>query len=354
VIVVGVDPHKKTHTAVAVDAATGEVLATRTVPARRAGHERLVHWVRTLHAPVRMAIEDGRHVSGGLEAVCVLAGLEVVRVPVRLMGQARRAGRERGKSDPIDALAVARAALSHPDLPVARLAGPERDIRLLVDYREDLVRERTRTLTRLRWRLHELDPDLEVPPRALDRRKWLAHVAGRLEGRGELQARLARTELARAGALSGEIDALEQELAAMVAAEAPALRELPGCGPLTAAKLVGEIAGVGRFASAAKLARYAGVAPIPACSGTRTRHRLDRHGNRQLNCALHRLAVNQGRLHPPAREFLARAEAAGKSRREALRSLKRHLANVVYRLLVRASNLDDVTAGAPSLAPALT
>jgi transposase len=352
VIVVGVDPHKKTHTAVAVDAMSGELVGERTVPARRRGYERLLRWARSLGGELRFALEDGRHVSGGLERFLLVSGVEAVRVQPRLMGQARRAGRERGKSDPIDALAVARAALRHPELPPARLAGAERDIRLLVDYREDLVAERTRIQQRLRWRLHELDPDLEVPPRALDRAKWRAHVAAFVADRPETQARVSRDELARVAELTAQIDALERELAERVAAHAPELVALPGCGPLTAAKLVGEIAGVERFQSAAQLARHAGVAPIPASSGARARHRLDRSGNRQLNCALHRLAVNQGRVYPPARAYLARVEAGNHTRREALRCLKRHLANVVFRLL--HANAETVNAAGASPVPALT
>lgn len=120
----------------------------------------------------------------------------------------------------------------------------------------------------------------------------------------------------------------------MARAQAPQLLELPGCGILTAAKLLAETAGAKRLASDAKFARLAGVAPIPASSGNRVRRRLDRGGNRQLNCVLHRIAVTQGRIHPPAREFLARKQAEGKSRMEALRCLKRHLARRVWRLLL--------------------
>ena len=117
--------------------------------------------------------------------------------------------------------------------------------------------------------------------------------------------------------------------ALLVKAQAPQLLELQGCGALTAAKLIAETAGAKRFASDAKFARLAGVAPIPASSGKRIRHRLDRGGNRQLNCALHRIAVTQGRVHPPAREFLAKKQAEGKTRIEALRCLKRHLARTI-------------------------
>ena len=176
-IVIGIDPHKKTHTAVALDATTGQVLDQITVAATHPGHRRLVRWARSLGGQIRVALEDVRHVSGRLERLLVEQEICVVRVPPRLMGQARRAGRERGKSDPIDALAVARAALSHPDLPSARLEGPDLDLHLLVAHREDLVAERTKIQGRLRWHLHMLDPELEIPPRALDRRVWLGRVS---------------------------------------------------------------------------------------------------------------------------------------------------------------------------------
>lgn len=129
----------------------------------------------------------------------------------------------------------------------------------------------------------------------------------------------------------------------MVKEQAPQLLELEGCGSLTAAKLIAETAGAKRLASDAKFARLAGVAPIPASSGNRVRHRLDRGGNRQLNCALHRIAVTQGRVHAPAREFLARKQAEGKSRMEALRCLKRHLARRVWGLLVNSEFDQSVT-----------
>jgi transposase len=126
---------------------------------------------------------------------------------------------------------------------------------------------------------------------------------------------------------------LEREIRALVELEAPQLLAETGCGPLTAAKLIGEIAGADRFATDAKLARAGGAAPIPVSSGRRDRHRLDRGGNRQLNLALHRLAVNKARLDPDTAAYLQRKQAEGKSRMEALRCLKRHLARRVWRLL---------------------
>jgi len=135
VIVIGIDPHKQTHTAVAIDKATGQVLAEITVRARRQGFERLVEWSRHLDRQRLFAIEDGRHVSGHLERHLIARGERSVRVPPRMMGEARRTDRVWGKSDPVDATAVARAALAHPDLPEAILAGPEREIGLLVAHR---------------------------------------------------------------------------------------------------------------------------------------------------------------------------------------------------------------------------
>jgi transposase len=346
VIVIGVDPHKQTHTGAAVVAATGVRAGERSVRARQGGHEQLLVWARELDGERLWALEDCRHVSGALERFLLARGERVLRVPPRLMGQARQRGRERGKSDTVDALAVARAALREPDLPVARLAGPEREIRLVHDHRADLVGERTRIQNRLRWHLHDLDPELEIPTGALDRRVWLERLGRRLARLEQgVQVRICRELVARCRELSRRVDELERQLAALLREQAGELLDLVGCGTLTAAQLVGEVAGVERFASDAKLAKHSGAAPLPASSGQQQRYRLNRKGNRQLNCALHRIAVTQGRLHPPARAYLARKQAEGKSRIEALRCLKRHLARVVYRIL------KTIAARRPTLTP---
>jgi transposase len=335
-IVIGADTHKRSHTVGAVDGATGRVLADRTVRANRRSFEDLLAWGRGVGGDRVWAIEDCRHVSGALERFLLVRGERVVRVAPKLMAETRRSARERGKSDVIDAIAIARAAIREglDTLPIAQLAGAERDVRLLVDHRERLVAQRTALINDLRWHLHDLSPELEIPPRALIGGRWQERVAGRL-ARSEQSARvrIARDELRRVRELTRSIDALERELAGLVADLAPRLLAEPGCGVLTAAKLIGEIAGIGRFATDAKLARIAGSAPLPASSGRTDRHRLDRGGNRQLNCALHRLAVTKSRLDPETAAYLARKQADGKSRREALRCLKRHLARRVWHLL---------------------
>lgn len=354
-IVIGVDPHKQSHTAAAVDEVTGELRGERVVRARVEGHEGLLAWARTLDRERLWALEDCRHVSVALERFLLGRGERVVRVPPKLMAGARRSARQRGKSDAIDALAVARAALRERELPVAALEGASREIRLLLDHREDLVGERTRAQNRLRWHLHELDPELQLPAGCLDRRVWLEQITRRL-ARSEqtVQVRICRELVRRIGQLTRRERELERELRALVEAEAPALLALPGCGVLTAAKLIGETADATRFANDGRLAMHAGAAPLPASSGKNQRHRLNRSGNRQLNCALHRIAVTQGRHHSPARAYLARKEAEGKSRKEALRCLKRHLARTVYRTLIATSQPTTNPPNQPVPTPALT
>jgi transposase len=346
-IVIGADPHKAEHTAAAVDRATGELRSSETVAATPAGHRALLESARALDQDRVWAIEDCRQVSGALERFLVAHGERVVRVPPKLMGESRRAERSAGKSDPIDAVAVARAALREgPDsLPAATLDPEAHEIKLLVDHRDDLVAERTRIQNRLRWHLHALWPGLAVPVGALDRAKWLDRLARRL-ARAEQGARVrvCRDELRRLRELARSANALERELGVLAARKAPALLGLPGCGPLSAARIVAECGDVRRFESDAKLARLAGVAPIPASSGNRQRHRLHRGGNRKLNCAIHRIAVTQGRVHAPARDYLARKQAEGKSRIEALRCLKRQLVRRVWRLLRAASSPTSIPA----------
>jgi transposase len=285
----------------------------------------------------------------------------VVRVPPKLMAGARRGAREFGKSDPIDAEAVARAAIREgvETLPQARLGGPEREIALLLDHREDLVAERTRIQNRLRWLLHDLDPGIEIPERALGQEKWLKRLSGRLARHQQTTAvRILRDQVRRCRELTRQATALERELAALVGRHAPQLLALPGCGALTGAKLLAEVAGVERFASDAKLSKLAGVAPLDASSGKQLRHRLNRTGNRQLNLALHRIAITQARVYAPARDYLARRRAEGKTKREALRALKRHLARRVFRILTqianRINNPNRIKTSTPPPVPCLT
>ena len=331
-VVLGTDAHKRSHTVVAADE-TGTEVGSITVGATPEGHLRLVKWAQRWPER-RWAIEDCRALSRRLEADLLGVGEQVVRVPPKLMAGVRRSARTRGKSDPIDALAVARAALREPDLPTAQLDGPSRELRLLVDYREALVKDRTAAQNRLRWRLHELEPGYDPPAGSLNRYKTLDEINELLAAHDSVIRDLARREVERIRELTREANQLERDITRRVEDLTPSLLELPGCGGLSAAKLVGEAADITRFRSRDAYAMWAGVAPIPVWSANNQRHRLNRGGNRQTNAAIHRIAITQLRIHPDAQAFIQRRLENGSTRREALRLLKRKLANVVYRTLL--------------------
>lgn len=346
-VVVGSDSHKRSHTCVGADE-VGRKLGEKTVTATSTGHAELIRWAREQFGDdLIWAIEDCRNMSARLERDLLAAGQKVVRVPTKLMAQIRASARTRGKSDPIDALAVARAALREPDLPVACHDEVSRELKLLVDRRDVQVAQRTEAINRLRWWVHELDPEREPGP--LDRPKhqkllgaWLASLPG-------LVAELARDELADICRLTEAINALAHRIGERVRSVAPTLLELPGCGELTAAKIVGETAGVTRFSSEAKFARHSGVAPIPVWSGSSAGQvRLSRSGNRQLNSALYRIAITQARLPGPGQTYYRKKIAEGKTTKAALRCLKRHLARDVF----RRQRTDHQTHQKPALEPA--
>lgn len=334
-VTLGIDAHKRTHTVVAVDEVGRQIGCKTTTATTSADHLDLVRWADRFGAERKWAVEDCRHLSRRLEADMLAAGERIVRVPPKLMAHARDAARTYGKSDPIDALAVAHAALRNPDLPVAQLDGPSRELRLLVDHREDLVAERTRCLNRLRWHLHELDPTWDPPARSLTAVKNLDAIASRLEGFEGPVARVAAEIAAHARALTVRERALERDITSIVTDLAPTLLALAGCGALTAAKVVAETADVRRFKHKDAYARHNGTAPLPVWSGNRERHRLSRTGNRQLNAAIHRIAITQMRCHPDAQTYIdRRITQDDKTKTEALRALKRRLSDVVYRALL--------------------
>ncbi|MGW3615420.1 IS110 family transposase [Micromonospora sp. NPDC005163] len=343
--VIGIDAHKRTHTLVAVDD-LGRKLGERTVVATDEGHLRAVEWAGQW-PQVSFAVEDCRHMTRRLERDLLRAGHRVVRVHTRLMAAARRSGRQRGKSDPIDAEAVALAALREPDLPVAHLDGPTRQVKLLSDHRHDLVVERTKLCGRLRWHLHELDPELQVPSRGLRRYRVIDELAARLADLDGTVARIARDLLVRCRELTVQINALERELRDLVEDLGPTLLGIPGLGVLGAAMILGETAGAARFKSKHAYARFNGTAPIPVWSGNKVRVRLNRGGNRTVNTALHMAAVTQTRGIGPGKEYVDKLISSGKTKTEAIRLLRRRLSDRVF-----AALLADERACQPTVRPA--
>jgi transposase len=275
-------------------------------------------------------VEDSRSYTALLEHELLDAGQKVVRVPPSLMARTRRSARTWGKSDPIDALAVARAVLREPDLPTAYHDEASWVLKMLVDRREDLVGQRTATINRLIERLHLIDPTRAKPSKL--------HLAGRraalddyLQQQSGLLAELARGELADITYFTHRSDALTRAIAHRVHDLGCTLLDIPGCAELVAAKLIGESANIDRFRNEAAFARYAGVAPVPQWSGsTQGRMRISFGGNRQINVALHRIAVVQIGMNGPGRDYYRRRVAAGDTPMGALRCLRRRLCRVVY------------------------
>ena len=232
-IVLGADMHKTSHTIAGIAATTGEMFGDKTVSVGVRGFDQVLQWARGLGRHRVWALEDCRHVSGSFERFLIARGERVVRVPTRLMASSRRSSRERGKSDRIDALAVARAALAEglETLPTAELPGPELDIRLLVDHRERLVRARVALNLTLQWHLHDLWPELELPGSCLFYGKWSARIARRL-ARAEqtMRVRIARDELRRLRELTQAINALKPRSPSSSARSLRSYSMSPGSG----------------------------------------------------------------------------------------------------------------------------
>lgn len=264
------------------------------------------------------------------------AGLLVREVPPHLSRAERKRTRRPGKSDPGDALAIARVTAREHNLPPIRLPDRASELHLLLEAREDLVHEATRVRNRVHAHLLVILPGYGGIVANLVAARHRTAVGRLLRRNGAVQAELARSLLVRLARLERETQAITRRIGALV--EGHPLLGLPGAGPITAARLIAEVGDVRRFRSADALAALAGVAPIPASSGQVQRMRLNRGGNRQLNRALYVIALTQSRFHPPAKAYIVRRmEADGKTWREAIRALKRQLVRPVFKLLLEGA-----------------
>lgn len=334
-IVVGADVHKRKHTFVAVDE-VGRRLGEKTVKATTDGHILAIMWAREqFGTELTWGIEDCRNMSARLERDLMSADQKVVRVPTKLMAAVRKSARTRGKSDPIDAESVARAVLREPDLPVASHDETSRELKLLTDRRDVLVAQRTSAINRLRWHVHELDPERGPAPRALKAGKHQQALTAWLDTQSGVVAEIARAELVDIIRLTTEINTLEKRLSQRADEVASTLLAIDGCAQLTAAKIVGEAAGIARFKSADAFACHAGVAPIPAWSGaSEGQMRLSRAGNRQLNAAIHRIAITQIRMTGSlGQTYYQKLRDSGKTTAAARRCVKRRIARRIYQAL---------------------
>lgn len=332
-MVFGIDSHKETLAVCGVDE-VGRQKAASEFPNSPSGHAALLDWAIDQRGEHAFAIEGSGGFGRALARYLAAHRQPVLEVQPRLTARERRRLRAKGKSDPGDALAIARVAVREDRLPEPASLGLSRQLRELADYREQLVGERTRSANRLHADLVDLCPGYQVQVKNLVSKRYLARTERLLADNPRLRAGLARRRLQALRRLDLEIAEAKQEITAIVEATGTNLRTIVGISDLVAARILGEVGDIRRFPSKNHFASATGTAPVPASSGTVRRHRLNRGGNRRLNRTIHTIALVQAQIDPRGRAYVQRRRAEGKSWREAIRCLKRHLSNVIYRQLV--------------------
>jgi transposase len=332
-IVIGVDPHKLSATIEAADHHE-TVLTSGRFATDKAGYAAMRRQVAAW--PDRMWAVEGSNGAGRALAQRLLAdGEHVVDVPAKLAARARMLDTGHGrKTDAHDAHSVAVAAVRAKELRVLVLDPDLESLRMLVDRREELARQRTQTANRLQRLLAELTPgQAKKDITALQAKAILAGIRPR-DVVGKTRRRLAAEQLTDLIAIEKKIKSLSKELKGMVTDSGSTLMELPGVGPIVAARVLADVGDVTRFADRNRFASWTGTAPIEASSGEQVRHRLSRAGNRRMNHMLHIAATTQIRLDTEGRRYYRRKLAQGKTRMEAMRCLKRKISDAVYRQLL--------------------
>jgi len=340
-LVVGVDTHLDTHTAALCDA-RGRALAQLQVPADPGGYTAVVAWARAAAAgsELRWAVEGTRHYGLGLARHLASAGEQVEEIYA-----GKHVGKRRhGKSDAIDAVRAARELLARPNPAQMRADGDREALRLLMCDRDNAVQSCKTARTLLTSIIVTAPADLRQQLRHLPRQQRATACAALAVPDGaDRQTTVLYQTLARLGqritALASEAASLETQITAIVEATTPGLIVTePGLGALSAAQMLLSWSHAGRIRTEAAFAMLSGTAPVPVASGRTDRHRLNRLGDRQLNRALHIVAVNRMRCHPPTQAYVQRRLAEGKTERDIRRCLKRYLARHFYRTLNKQLN----------------
>jgi transposase len=334
--VIGVDTHRDTLTAAAVTA-IGGLLAHAIAPTDRAGYQQLLEFA-TSQLPGRRcwAIEGAGSFGAGLATFLADRGERVVEVPRRRRSTRRYAA----KSDALDAVHIARDALVQTHPVMVRRRGDREALRVLLTTRRNAVNARIQTVNQLKALIVSAPEELRAELRGRGTKAQISYCAvlRRRPTRSlehQMTARALQVTARRLQQLRAEIDTLQHDIHTLVTAVAPWLLELPGVGPITAAQVLVSWSHAGRWRSEAAFAALAGTSPIPASSGRVTRYRLNRRGDRQLNNALHTIAVVRLRDDPLTRAYAQRRTAQGKNPREIKRCLKRIIARQLYKLLER-------------------
>jgi transposase len=332
-VMIGIDPHKATHTAVAIDS-DERPLARLQLTADRVQTGRLLAWAAPLGDDRTWAIESAGGLGKLLAQQLVGVGEHVIDVPPTLSARVRLLGSTKAsKNDGNDALATAIAGLRHCGLRAVRREDRTAVIRILIDRYDDLTALRTQAACRLHVALRELIAGGAPRRLSADRAAKLLRAV-HPDGVAAIQRkRLALELLADVRRLDRDIATARQRVTDAVHTSGTSLLEVHGVGPIVAGFILGHVGDPARFATPDRFASYNGTAPIEASSGPRKRHRLNPRGNRKLNHALHMAAVTQIRHDTPGRAYYLRKIAEGKTRKEALRALKRRLSDVVWRQL---------------------
>lgn len=329
----GIDTHKDTLAVGVIDDAGRPAVVTE-LANTEAGFDALEKLL-VEQGVTRVGIEGSGNYGRGAAVRLVLAGgLEVVEVPPSMTSRERSARPGQGKTDPVDAVAIARITAREPGLPPVRLAvGQAADLRALCDYRIQLIGERTALANRTHAELHGLLPGYHQQIPRLTAPTFIAAAQQLLDGEKSVRAQLTRRRLTRLAELTAEIKEVTGLISAAVEQADTGLTELYGVGPVNAATILGEVVDIRRYRSRHAFAAANGTAPIPASSGRTSRHRLNRSGNRTLNRVLYTMAITQIRADTEGRAYYQRKRAEGKTSREALRCLKRRLSDLVYKTM---------------------
>jgi transposase len=340
---IGVDTHKRTHTLAAIDE-QGRSVGVRTIANSPEGWAAGLAWAGAEAGPHTWGVENSGSLGKAFaQFLLSQGGPTIFEVSPHRTAQYRRRGRTQDKTDQADALAIARLLLAEGEgLPRVQRDDLGTELRLLSDHRDNLVAERTRLLNQLHAQMLQLDPGYQERSGPLTKPRGLAYCRAfrTVDASGVVQARLLivaqlTDQVAR---LEADIAALTARLSRLVQASRTPLLAVRGVGPVVAARLLGELGSTPRVASAAALAALSGTAPVAVSSGDRRAHRLNRGGNRQLNRAIHIIALAQRRGDERARAYFAKKLGEGKTKKAAMRCLKRRLVDVLFRHLQRADN----------------
>ncbi len=332
-VMIGIDPHKASHTAVVIDN-TECVLDELRVRACSKQTDQLRSWAAPF--PDRVwAIESAHGLGYLLAQQLVAAGEVVVDVPAVMSTRTRLLGSGRAqKNDPNDARSVAIAALRNETLGRVVLDDHARVLKLLVKRHRDLGRLKNKSACRLHALLTELEPGGMAKEMSVTRANEILDRIEPTTQMAEHRLAVARETLADIDHYETQMKASMKRLRTAVAASGTSLVEIRGVGVVVAVMIIGQTGDISRFASAGHFASYNATAPIEASSGEKKRHRLNQRGNRQLNWAIHVAAVTQLRQPCAGRKYYDRKRAEGKNNKEAIRALKRQLSNVIYRSLI--------------------